>query len=145
MNVCIAYESKYGNGQKCVKHLKDIISNKGHVVDIFSVRDVKPNELLQADVYVFSAPTQIGSPARKMKKFLKKINITQEGAKYALITTHSSDKTEVLEKMEKLLQPTGMTKITDGLKIKVTGMKGPLEDSYEEKLETFANDILGSG
>ena len=47
--------------------------------------------------------------------------------------------------MEKLLQPTGMTKITDGLKIKVTGMKGPLEDSYEEKLEEFANDILGSG
>ena len=145
MKVCIAYESKYGNGQKCVEHLKDIISKKGHAVDLFSVRDVKPNELLQADIYVFSAPTQIGSPARKMKKFLKKINITQEGAKYALITTHSSDTTEVLEKMEKLLQPTGMTKITDGLKIKVTGMKGPLEDSYEEKLEAFANDILGSG
>ena len=145
MKVCIAYESKYGNGQKCVERLKDIISKKGHAVDLFSVRGVKPNELLQADVYVFSAPTQIGSPARKMKKFLKKINITQEGAKYALITTHSSDKTEVLKKMEKLLQPTGMTKITDGLEIKVTGMKGPLEDSYEEKLEAFANDILGSG
>ena len=145
MKVCIAYESKYGNGQKCVEHLKDIISKKGHAVDLFSVRDVKPNELLQDDIYVFSAPTQIGSPARKMKKFLKKINITQEGAKYALITTHSSDTTEVLEKMEKLLQPTGMTKITDGLKIKVTGMKGPLGDSYEEKLETFANDTLGSG
>jgi len=67
---------------------------------------------------VFSAPTQIGSPARKMKKFLKKINITQEGANYALIITYSSDTTEVLEKMEKLLQPTGMTKITDGLKLK---------------------------
>lgn len=145
MKVCIAYESKYGNGQKCVERLKDIISKKGHAVDLFSVRDVKPNELLQADIYVFSAPTQIGSPARKMKKFLKKINITQEGAKYALITTHSSDTTEVLEKMEKLLQPTGMTKITDGLEIKVTGMKGPLEDGYGEKLEAFANDILGSG
>jgi len=24
-------------------------------------------------------------------------------------------------------------------------MKGPLEDGYEEKLEAFANDILGSG
>jgi len=27
----------------------------------------------------------------------------------------------------------------------VTGMKGPLEDSYEEKLEVFANDILDFG
>jgi hypothetical protein len=70
-------------------------------VDLFSVRNVKPNELLQADIYVFSAPTQIGSPARKMKKFLKKINITHAEAKYALITTHNSDKTEALEKMEK--------------------------------------------
>jgi hypothetical protein len=35
-----------------------------------------------------------------------------------------------------------MTKITDGLKIKVTGMKGSLEEGYEEKLETFANDIF---
>jgi len=145
MKVCIAYESKYGNGQKCVEYLKEIVSNKGHAVDLFSVRDVKPNELLQADIYVFSTPTQIGSPARKMKKYLKKINISQEGAKYALLTTHSSDKTEALEKMEKLLQPTGMLKITDGLKIKVTGLKGPLEDSYEEKLEAFANNILGSG
>jgi len=145
MKVCIAYESKYGNGQKCVEYLKEIVSNKGHAVDLFSVRDVKPNELLQADIYVFSTPTQIGSPARKMKKYLKKINISQEGAKYALLTTHSSDKTEALEKMEKLLQPTGMIKITDGLKIKVTGLKGPLEDSYEEKLEAFANNILGSG
>ena len=144
MKVCIAYESKYGNGKKCVEHLKDTIDKKGHAVDLFSVREVKPNELLKADIYVFSAPTQIGSPARKMKKFLKKINVTQEGAKYALITTHSSDKTEVLEKMEKLLQPTGMTKITDGLKIKVTGMQGPLEEGYEEKLEAFANDILVS-
>ena len=145
MRVCIAYESKYGNGQKCVEYLKEIVSNKGHAVDLFSVRDVKPNELLKADIYVFSTPTQIGSPAWKMKKYLKKINISQEGAKYALLTTHSSDKTEALEKMEKLLQPTGMIKITDGLIIKVTGLKGPLEDSYEEKLEAFANDILGSG
>jgi len=145
MKVCIAYESKYGNGKKCVEHLKDIIIKKGHAVDLFSVRDVKPNDLLQADIYMFSAPTQIGSPARKMKKFLKKINITQEGAKYALITTHSSDETEALEKMEKILQPTGMAKITGGLKIKVTGMKGPLEEGYEEKIEAFANDILDSG
>jgi len=142
MKICIAYESKYGNGKKCVEHLKDVITKKSHEVKLSSVREIKPNTLPQADVYVFSAPTQIGSPARKMKKFLKKLDSTQEEAKYALITTYSSDKTGALEKMEKLLQTTGMTKITDGLKIRVTGMKGPLEEGYEEKLESFANDIL---
>ena len=145
MKACIVYESKYGNGKKCVEHLQDIMSKTGHDVETFSVREVKPNELPQADIYVFSTPTQIGSPARKMKKFLKKLEVKQEGAKYALMTTHSSDKTNALQKMENFLQPIGMTKITDGLKIKVTGMKGPLESGYEEKLDAFAKDILGSG
>jgi hypothetical protein len=33
-------------------------------------------------------------------------------------------------------------KITDGLMIKVSGLKGPLESGYKEKLDAFAEDIL---
>jgi hypothetical protein len=44
--------------------------------------------------------------------------------------------------MEKLLQSRDLSKVSDGLMIKVTGMKGPLESGYEEKLDTFAEDIL---
>ena len=36
-----------------------------------------------------------------------------------------------------------MSRISDGLKIKVTGMKGPLENDYEKKLDSFAKDIIG--
>lgn len=145
MKVCIAYESKYGNGKKCVEHLQDTISKNGHDVETFSVRETKPDSLPQADIYVFSAPTQIGSPARKMKKFLKKLEVKQEGGRYALMTTHLNPKATTLQKMEELLQPTRMTKVSDGLMIKVTGMKGPLKSGYEEKLDAFAKDILGSG
>ena len=53
------------------------------------------------------------------------------------------NKTKALQIMEDLLQPSGMTKVSDGLKIEVTGMKGPLESDYEKKLDTFAQDILG--
>jgi hypothetical protein len=77
-----------------------------------------------------------------MKRFLKKLEIKLEGAKYALITTYADPKTKSLQIMEKLLQPTGMTKISDGLKIKVNGMKGPLEDDYERKLDAFAKNIF---
>jgi hypothetical protein len=35
-----------------------------------------------------------------------------------------------------------MTKATDGLKIKVNGMKGPLEEGYEEKIDAFASQLL---
>jgi len=45
--------------------------------------------------------------------------------------------------MEELLQPKGMTKVSNGIKIKVTGMKGPLEEGYQKKLEDFATEIIG--
>ena len=143
MKVCIAYESKFGNGKKCVDYLHGAIIKKGHEVQTFSVREVKPNSLPQADLYIFSSPTHIGSPPGKIKKFLKKLEIKQEGAKYALITTHMDPNAKTLQKMEELIKPKGMTKVTDGLKIKVTGMKGPLEEGYEQKLEDFATKIIG--
>jgi flavodoxin len=142
MKVCITYESKFGNGKKCAHYLSGAITNKGHETEIFSIREVKPNSLPQADLYVFSSPTHVGSPPGKMKKFLKKLEINQEGTKYALVATYMDPKTKTLEKMEALLSPKGMTKVSDGLKIKVTGMKGPLEEGFEQKLEEFATNIL---
>ena len=142
MKICIAYESKFGNGKGCMEYLQSVMSKKGHDVEMFSVREREPTSLPPADLYIFSSPTQIGSPAGKMKKFLKKLEISQEGAKYALVVTHLNPKANTLEKMEKLLQPKEIIKVTDGLMIKVTGLKGPLESGYKEKLDTFAEDIL---
>lgn len=143
MKVCIAYESKYGNGKKCVEHLQSVVSKKGHDVETFSIHEIKVNSLPQADFYVFSAPTHIGGLPRKMKKFLSNLEIKQEGVKYALMATHMTSKTRVLQIMEGLLQSKNISKVSDGLKIKVTGMKGPLENGYEEKLDAFAKDIFG--
>lgn len=142
MKICIAYESKFGNGKGCMEYLQGVMSKKGHDVEMFSVRELEPTSLPSADLYIFSSPTQIGSPAGKMKKFLKKLEISQKGAKYALVVTHLNPRANTLEKMERLLLSKEISKVTDGLMIKVTGMKGPLESSYEEKLDTFAEDIL---
>jgi flavodoxin len=142
MKVCIAYESKYGNGKKCVEHLEKTIRAKGHNVEVFSIREVKPNLLPQADIYVFSTPTHIGGPPGKMKKFLKKLDVKQEGARYSLITTCMDTNTRALEKMTDLLQPHKLTKAAEGIKIKVNGMKGPLWDGYQKQIEVFANNIL---
>jgi menaquinone-dependent protoporphyrinogen IX oxidase len=32
MNICIAYESKYGNGEKCVDYLHTVLNKKGRDV-----------------------------------------------------------------------------------------------------------------
>jgi flavodoxin len=142
MKVCIVYESKYGNGKTCAEYLQSVISGKGHDTEILSIREIKPKLLPQADFYIFSAPTHIGGPPGKMKRFLKNLKCEEKEAKYALITTCVDLDTKALQKMKDILQPKGMMKISDGLKIKVTGMKGPLEEGYQKKLEEFATEIL---
>jgi hypothetical protein len=74
---------------------------------------------------------------RKMKKFLKNFN---KGKKYALMVTCINEKTRAIEKMEKILNAKGMVKIAD-VKIRVKGIKGPLESSYKEKIEEFLRKI----
>lgn len=139
MKICILYESKYGNGKKCVEYLKKLMEEKGNDVKSFSIRKIKPDSLPKADFYIFSSPTHIGSIPWKMKRFLKKLNLEQR-AKYSLMATYLGPKTKAIQKMDEILQRKGMLKVSD-VKIRVNGMKGPLEDGYEEKLKKFAEKI----
>jgi flavodoxin len=145
MKVCIAYDSKYGNGKKCVEHLSKVIRAKGHDAELLSIREVSPKALPEANVYVFSTPTHVGTAPFKMKGFLKHLDLKQKKAKYSLMTTTMDPKgAKTLNKMTELIQPYGLIKINDGLMIKVKGMKGPLEEGYEKQIERFANTILSS-
>ena len=142
MKICIAYDSKYGNGKKCAEYVQNAMIKKGHDAQAFYIRETKPKALPQADLYIFSAPTHIGGPPWKMKSFLKKLNVKTRNAKYSLITTYMDETTKVLPKMTALLQPHGLVKAADGIMIKVTGMKGPLEEGYTKKLDRFVDAVL---
>ncbi len=139
MNVFIAYQSKYGNGKKCVEYLKTVINKKGHDVEAASIMDIEPTSLPKANFYVFSSPTHVGGPPRKMKKFLKKISIGQD-SKYALMTTCLDTKTRTLEIMDEILRNKNVSKVSEGVKIKVKGMKGPLENDYKDKIDSFVKE-----
>ena len=142
MKICIAYESKYGNGKQCMEYLRDILDKNGHDVTLVSIREQDPKTPPEADLYVFSTPTQMGGPARKMKKFMKKFQPSVENAHYALVTTFINPKALTLEKMAELLQEKGITKVTNVLKIQVTDMKGPCEEGHQEKLTAFADKLV---
>ena len=143
MKVFIAYESKYGNGKKVVDQLQNALKGKGHEVQVGSVREVKPNSVPRADLYIFHSPTHMGSPVGKVKKFLKKMEIPQKDAKYALMATHMDPDAKTLAKMDVFVQSKGMTKSSEGLKVMVKGMKGPLEEGWEQKVEAFASELSG--
>jgi hypothetical protein len=47
----------------------------------------------------------------------------------------------VIPKMNEALQAKGLRKVLDG-KIYVTGIKGPLEDGWQGKVEEFARAVI---
>ena len=139
MKVDIVYESKHGNGKKCVDYLAELLRDRGEEVEIVSIRDVDPKSLPMADLYVFSAPTHVGKPARKMRKFLR--GLDTDPLRYALMTTHAREETRALQLMEDILSAKGGERVTEGLKIKVYAIRGPLEDDYQRRIEEFADDL----
>ncbi len=144
MNISIIYESKYGNGKKSMTYLETSLRKKGHSVQLMSVHEVKPKSLPEADLYIFSAPNRIGKIIRSMRKFLEKIEIKNSNTHFILINTCLDPSASIdrgLEQMEEILSKKKISKLSDGLKLKVMTIKGPLESGYEKKLEDLALKI----
>jgi hypothetical protein len=94
-----------------------------------------------------------------MRRFLKKVNLPS-GTKYAILTTQGAPmpnkKTgqmpteeeqakwqRIIPIMNELLEPKGLKKVVEE-KILVTGIKGPLEEGWQKKVEDFADVVLRS-
>ena len=141
MNINIIYESQYGNGKKVVEELAVILEEKGQKVDLFPVAEIKPDKLPAADLYVFSTPTRKFMLPRNIGNFVKSFTPPSENTKYALITTYMDPRTIALKKIEALMKKKKIKKAADDLKIKVLGLKGPLEE-YSTELKKFADELI---
>jgi menaquinone-dependent protoporphyrinogen IX oxidase len=145
--ISISYLTKYGNNKNAMEQLSTLLKAKGHEVLLFDVEETGPEQVPLSDLYVFSSSTHIGGLPGKMNKFLKKF--PHKSGKYALSVTHMLEKGgpeknsgKVLNAMEKDLKEAGMTKVVEPLSLTVNGMRGPLEDGWRQKVETFAVAIL---
>ena len=98
----------------------------------------------------------MGKPIGGMRRFLKKSKLPS-GTKYAILTTEAAPQPDkktgrmpteeeqakwqrVIPVMNQILQEKGLVKVADG-KILVTGLKGPLEEDWQKKVEAFASQI----
>jgi flavodoxin len=141
MDINIIYESQYGNGKKVVEELAVILEEKDQKVDLFPVAEIKPEELPAADLYIFSTPTRKFMLPRNIGNFIKRFTPPSVDVKYALITTYMDPRTIALKKIEALMKKKDIEKAADDLKIKVLGLKGPLEE-YGNELRKFADELL---
>ena len=156
MKIEYFHASKYGNGAMAAEEFKKLMAARGATVNVHHIRDLRPKELAPADLYVFSSPGRVGKPIGSMRRFLKKI-ILPSGAKYAILTTEGAPQPDkktgkmpteeerakwqrVRPIMNELLRAKGLEKVAEA-HVLVTGMKGPLEDGWQKKVEDFAAQI----
>lgn len=144
MKINIVYASWFGNGEKIVKELAEILKARGQEVILFRVNEKVMDNLPFADLYIFSSPTRKFALPPEMKKSIENFSLNSEGAKYALITTYLDPRTIGLKKMESLLEKKKMVKAVSDLRIKVKSLKGPLGEGYKIKLNKFAEEIINS-
>ncbi|MEM0448444.1 MAG: hypothetical protein QW520_01290 [Methanomassiliicoccales archaeon] len=156
MRIEIYYESKSGNGKKAMTKLAEILMARGAMVGIHHLKEVKPKSVPQADVYVFSSPTRIGRPIATMRRFAKKV-VLPPNTKYAVVATYLAPqpdkKTGKIPTEEELAKYRRNIQIMDEmlgrkgeklaeLSLFVRGMKGPMEEGWESKLEEFADKLI---
>jgi flavodoxin len=156
MNIEYFHASKYGNGAMVAEEFKNQMAAKGVAVNIQHIRDSKPKEMPPADLYLFSSPGRMGRPTWGVRRFLKKVKLPS-GTKYVILTTEAAPQPDkktgqmpseedqakwhrIIPIMNEILQKKGFVKVTDG-KILVTGLKGPLEENWQKKVEAFASQI----
>jgi len=154
MKIEYYHASKHGNGIKVAEEFKRLMTAKNIAVNIHHVKKMKPEEILSADLYVFSSPGRFGKPAKEIRKFLEKIDL-DSGTRYALLTTQMAPKPDkktgkipseeeshqrIISTMTEILQNKNFQKVAEE-RIYVIGTKGPLEDDWQEKVATFVESI----
>ena len=160
MKIEYYHASKYGNGAMVAEEFKKLMAAKDVSVNVHHIRDTRPKELMPADLYVFSSPGRIGKPIGSMRRFLKKVQLPS-GTRYAILTTEGAPRPDkktgkmpteeelarwqrVIPVMDELLQAKSLKKVAEG-KVLVTGIKGPMEEGWQKKVEAFAAQILAVG
>ena len=156
MRIEYFHHSVFGNGASVAEEFKKLMAARGVTVDVHHIRDVRPTELAPADLYLFSSPGRMGKPIGGVRRFLKKTALPA-GTKYAILTTELAPQPDkrtgqlpteaelakwqrVRPIMNEILQGKGLIKVAeDG--VLVTGLKGPLEEGWQEKVGALAARI----
>lgn len=160
MKIEYLHASKFGNGAMVAAEFSRQMAAKGVAVDVHHIRDARPEDLPPADLYLFSSPGRIGKPIGGMRRFLKKVGLPA-GTKYAVLTTEATPKPDkktgrmpteeelaryqrVRPIINEILQDKGLVEVAED-KVCVTGIKGPLEEGWQQKVAAFAARIPVQG
>ena len=125
-------------------------------VNVHHIGEATPKEPPPADPYVFSSPGRMGKPTGGMRRFLKKVELLA-GMPHAILTAELAPQPDkktgrvpteqetakwqrVRPVTNEILQGNGLVEVAED-KVLVTGLKGPLEQGWQQKVEAFVARI----
>ena len=152
MKIEYFHHSVHGNGALVAEEFKRLMAARDVTVNVHHAREARPKELPPADLYLFSSPGRMGKPIGGMRRFLQKVELPA-GTKCAILTTEAAPPPDtktgrmpteeematwqrVRPIINEILQGKGLVKVAEGV-VLVTGLKGPLEDGWQRKVEAF--------
>ena len=142
MKYVIVYWSRYGHNKQLVERLAGRLREHDGEVQVFRTDEVDPAMMPDADVYVFSGPSEMLRLQRNIRRFMKKLRGT-EGKRYAIINTHGM-KRDWLHAMEKILSKKKKMEQVAAADFRVGEVAedklGFLED-WQAKLDAFAEQL----
>ena len=156
MKIEYLHASKYGNGAMVAEEFRRRMAPNAVEVTVHHIREMRPADLPTADLYLFSSPGRFGRPIGGMRRFLKKVELPA-GTKYAILTTEVAPQPDkktgrlptdeetarwqhVIPVMKGILQGKRLVEVAED-KVYVTGLKGPLEEGWQEKVQSFVDRI----
>lgn len=151
MKIAILFDSKYGNTKKLAGFLAKKVVEMDHEVQLFQTGQSKPEDLLKylPEVLLIGAPTHVGSPARALNKYIKKMKKLIEKATPFEVKRagvfNCNNGVDVCHKIyEYLIEFDSNIKIFEkGLPIHTGDMKGGMwEVNWEQKSTEFIDDFL---
>jgi len=146
VNVWIIYNTKHGNCKKVAEEVGEKLSNK-YDVKIKQITEIKPEDLAneKPDILIVGARIVVGSPDRKIKKFLSRLGKLLESpiSKAATLYTHVLKWDASFAKLPKILKENNIAEniCTDFLGIKMAKMKGPAESGQDNKIKVFIEKV----
>jgi flavodoxin len=142
----VVYYTRFGNTRKAAEAICDGIKEGGiEVAECKDVKDVKPEELTQYNVFVFGTPTHHGGVADEMRAFmeaLRKIDLKGKNSA-AFDTRYGGEKIGGSEELEKYIKEFDMNITLRGLHVLLPAGDawGPLRNGEQHKCKEFGKMI----
>ncbi|MHA1904376.1 MAG: flavodoxin family protein [Candidatus Thorarchaeota archaeon] len=144
--VLVAYDTKYGNTKRVAELIAEgLRETESMDVTLFDIKHEDLESALEFEAILVGAPNHVGRPTRTFNKFIDQLAKKDHQAKQmaAFDTYMGGDFEKAMKKMEKRAREKlpSVSILSPGLSIRVTGMKGPIDDSELPKCTEFGRRL----